>query len=265
MPQSDLLFHDVGDWPAPRVEARWVASSHAPPPEVLELIDTAWRAGMAKPGVKLFDGPMCRMESWAVDPDGRLRLTLSPTGYKAFWGTNLSHPELADQYGRAVLANPVGVSPALESADGYLLMGRRNDQVAYYPSRIHPFAGCLEPRDVDRRGGPDLFNAVRRELAEELNLSDADIADVRCTGVVEDVQLRQPELIFRVVARRSRAQIEEGVADEEHHGMIAVPATADGVAPLLADSLITPVGRASLLLWGRVAFGQSWFDQNARR
>ena len=75
----------------------------------------------------------------------RLALTLSNTTYKHFLGTNLTHPELADRYGREILANPVGVSPALLTADNFLMMGRRNASVAYYPNRIHPFAGALDP------------------------------------------------------------------------------------------------------------------------
>ena len=90
---------------------------------------------------------MCRLERWTVSPDGsRLRLSLSETSYKPFYGTNMSHPELADRFGADVMANPVGVSPALETADGYLLLGRRNSAVAYYPGRLHPFAGCWRAR-----------------------------------------------------------------------------------------------------------------------
>ena len=265
-----LRFHEVGDWEPPQVVTTWVASTHRPPPEAESLVERAWRDAKSRLGDKLFDGPMCRMESWAAR-DGRLELALSPTGYKAFLGTNLSHPELADRFGRHVLANPVGVSPALETADGFLLMGRRNGSVAYYPNRVHPFAGCLEPRDVRdvRQGegreaaGPDLFEAVRRELAEELSLTGADVEDVRCTGVVEDVALRQPELIFRVKCKRTRAEIEAQVAREEHHASVAVPATAEGVKIAARDPQVTPVGVASLLLWARAVFGPGWFERHA--
>jgi 8-oxo-dGTP pyrophosphatase MutT (NUDIX family) len=199
------------------------------------------------------------MESWAVQ-DGRLGVALSRTTYRLFLGTNMTHPELADRYGPAVLANPVGVSPALETADGYLLMGRRNESVAYYPGRIHPFAGCLEPTDGDvGPAAPGPFAAVRRELAEELSLGGDDVADVRCTGIVEDTALRQPEMIFRAVSTRTRAEIEARLAREEHHAVVAVRATADGVAPLLREPLITPVGLAAALLWGRVRLGDEWF------
>src|SRR5207248_1244381 len=100
-------------------------------PEVERVIDWTWARVAARPGVNLFDGPMCRLESWRAAPD-RLELVLSGTSYKPFLGTNLYHPDLADRYGREVLANPVGVSPALQTADGWLMMGRRNTSVAYY-------------------------------------------------------------------------------------------------------------------------------------
>src|SRR5688572_13684152 len=126
------------------------------------------------------------------------------TSYKPFLGTNLTHPELADRHGPAILANPVGVSPALITADGWLMMGRRNASVAYYPNRVHPFAGALDPAD------PDPFAAIGRELAEELGFTEDDIAidGMHCTGIAEDVSIRQPELIFSVVSTRTRNEIE---------------------------------------------------------
>ena len=267
-----LRIRHAGDWTPEQVATAWAPSSSVVPQAAQQVVEDAWERATLEPNRSLFDGPMCRMESTAFAAD-RVRVAMSRTSYKHFWGTNLMHPELADRFSPAVLANPIGVSPALETADGFLLLGRRNREVAYYPSRVHPFAGCLEPGDADRGGdanpaadrpAPDLFAAVRRELAEELSLADADIADVRCTGIVEDVQLRQPEVIFRVKTSRTRREIEAQVADDEHHASVAVPATPDGLAPLLADPLVTPVGLASLLLWGRIAFGSEWFAGAAR-
>ncbi|HEY2587388.1 MAG TPA: NUDIX domain-containing protein [Tepidisphaeraceae bacterium] len=253
-----LTFHAIGDWPPDRVRARWVPSGRRTPPEVERLVEKAWERALRRPGVKLFDGPMCRMERWHA-ADGTLELDLSVTGYKAFLGTNMSHPELAERFGRDVMANPVGVSPALETADGYLLLGRRNETLAYYPNRTHPFAGALEPRD-----NGDLFAAVRRELAEELALGDADVLDVRCTGIAEDRALRQPELLFRVSTSRTRGQIAAQVHAEEHGGSLAIPADPRAVAEAIHDPAFTPVAVASLLLWGRIRFGLEWFGESAR-
>ena len=102
---------------------------------------------------------MSRLESFQTrGPE--LHLNLSATTYRIFFGTNLCHAHLAHQFGRPALANAIGMSAAFLTADNQLVAGRRNDRVAYYPrSRIHPFAGSLEPRDV-----PNIFDGIRREL-----------------------------------------------------------------------------------------------------
>jgi len=261
-----IRIHLVGDWAESQVRTAWGESAHVVPAEARELIDRAWTVASARPGVKLFNGPMCRLESWSGTSDGTLQLTLSRTSYKLFLGTNMCHPELADRYGSQVLANPVGVSQALETADGFLMLGRRNAHVAYYPSRVHPFAGCLEPAEGSVAGaapginGPDVFAAVRRELSEELGLGAADVATIRCTGIAEDVCLRQPELMFHVKSTLTRSRIESQVARDEHHEGWSVPATRSGVEAGITDPELTPVAVASLLLWGRIALGTEWFE-----
>jgi len=88
------------------------------------------------------------------------------------------------------------------TADDWLLLGRRNATVAYYPSRVPPFAGALEPGDPT-----DVFAEARRELREELGFVEHDVSDIRLAGIVEDASLRQPELIFRVRTVRTRARL----------------------------------------------------------
>jgi 8-oxo-dGTP pyrophosphatase MutT (NUDIX family) len=254
-----LTFLHSGDWAPGEVTAERSRDCRRRVPAVEAVIERTWAEALARPGAHLFDGPMCRLEEWSVSPEGRLRLLLSDTTYKVFYGTNMRHPELADAYGPEVLANPVGVSPALETADGFLLLGRRNASVAYYPNRIHPFAGALEPGDRY-----DLFAAARRELREELTLEGSDVSDVRCTGLVLEHALRQTEFIFRARCTLSRADVEGRLNPEEHRGIQAVPATPDGVADAARDPRLTPVAVASLLLWGRHAFGEEWFRRRAR-
>ena len=241
-----LTFRHTGDWGPGEVEAEWTDRSSRPViPEVEAAIERAWAETLSRPGVHLFDGPMCRLED-ATASTSRLRLVLSPTSYKAFLGTNLTHPEFADRFGPRVLANPVGVSPALETSDGFLLLGRRSETVAYYPGRVHPFAGALEPKDAG-----DVFAAVRRDLAEELSLRDHDVTELRCTGLVEDDRLRQPELIFRARCALTRAEVEARVDPAEHRGLWAVRASPENVDRAKSDPALTPVAIASLLLWLR--------------
>lgn len=233
-----------GDWRAAAVKVEWTADSRPRVPRVEAAIDSAWRQATARPGIHLFDGPMCRLESFAASAHS-LHLQLSPTSYKVFFGTNMSNAQLADEFGREVLANPVGLSAALISADGFLLLGRRNASVAYYPNRVHPFAGALEPRD-----GSDVFAAIGRELAEELSLGPQDVRDTRCVGLVEDPALRQPELIFRVESRLTRDQIERQLDAAEHRSCLAASTAPAELIKLLQDPTLTPVatGLVRLLL-----------------
>lgn len=245
----------AGNWAPSQVRVSLVPCTRPLIPEVENLIEQVWRQNEHAGKVLLFDGPMARWESWSASSE-ELRLVLSRTHYKPFLGTNLMHPELADRHGLNVLANPVGVSPALLTADNYLLLGRRNASVAYYPNRTHPFAGAMEPRD-----GADVFTALRRELFEELALTEEDIVDARAVGIVEDCALRQPELIFAVNSSRTRSQIEAQVDRGEHHTSFAIAATATALDEAITHAALTPVAIASLILWGRTQFGPAWFHE----
>jgi 8-oxo-dGTP pyrophosphatase MutT (NUDIX family) len=252
-----LRFHAIGQWSQQQVQVDHVPSTCESNSEIDQAVERAWQETNARPGVQLFDGPMCRLESWQAAPQ-RLRLALSPTSYKRFLGTNLSHPGLADRFGPQILANPVGVSPALLTADNFLMMGRRNASVAYYPNRIHPFAGALDPTDANS------FAAVRRELREELSLDDADVPEIYLTGIAEDLSIRQPELIFLARTNRTCQEIEAALDRTEHNAAWSAPASASAIeSALRSDDAFTPVAVASLLLYSRIGFGDAYFMQHA--
>ena len=233
----------AGDWLPNQVSVAWTHSSRKIVPEVERAIDEAWRAAAGRLGDKLFDGPTCRLEQWSATPQ-RLELILARTSYRSFVGTNLYNIDLADTYGPEILANPVGLSTALETRDGYLMLGRRNDAVAYYPNRVHPFAGALEPRDP-----LDVFEEIRRELREELHLAAADIETIRCVGLAEDRRLRQPELTFIATCTRTRAELAAQLDRTEHIAVYAVKADRANVTEAMKDPLLTPIAVASLALW----------------
>jgi ADP-ribose pyrophosphatase YjhB (NUDIX family) len=242
-----LKYHVIGQWrsqhPSRRVTVEWTASTRRIVPEVERQIERAWAEASAALGDRLFDGPMCRLEAWQAS-EGELRLSLSRTSYKPFLGTNLKNVDLAETNGPEVLANPVGVSTALQTADGYLLLGRRNDSVAYYPERIHPFAGALEPREA-----LDVFDEVYRELEEELSLRRDELQELVCVGLVEDEALRQPELIFTARAKVDRAELERRLDEAEHRATWSVLAEREAVERAMTEPLLTPVAVAALRLW----------------
>jgi hypothetical protein len=250
-----VIIRETGQWSPGQVIATKVASTRAVVREVERAIDRAWAAASARLGPKLFDGPMLRLERCQASRDA-LRLWVSPTSYKPFLGTNLQNPHVAEQ----ARANPIGLSAALVTSDGWLMLGRRNASVAYYPNRIHPFAGSLEPAEMS-----NVFDGVMRELEEELRFTPSDLAELRCIGLIEDARIRQPELIFSATSKRTRADVESMMDAGEHHACVAVAGTHEGIEKAIGDALLTPVAVGTLLLWGRITFGDGWFERQKGR
>jgi NUDIX domain-containing protein len=248
-----IRFDDIGHYEPGQIVVRWVDSTLKTEPAVTAAIEAAWAGAAGRRGVLLFDGPMCRLER-LVRRGADLELCVSRTSYKTFFGTNLSNPALAERFGDAVMGNAVGASCVLQSADGWLLLGRRNESVAYYPNRVHPFAGALEQSQE-----LDVFKEARRELHEETGLASDQIVALSCLGLVEDVSLRQPELIFAARTSRTREQIHAGMPIGEHGGLYAVSAASGALEQGIAEAILTPVACAALALWGKSNFGDEWF------
>jgi hypothetical protein len=254
---NQVIFRVIGEYPRGSVRTRQVPGARPRIAEVEAAIDQAWEEARRRPGVVLYDLPMCRLESFAADE--QLVLNLSPTSYKTFVGTNYAHPEWARQYGANILANPLGVSAVVESTDGFFLLGLRNEKVVHYPQRIHTFAGTLEPEE-----SADVFAAVQREITEELNLPTEQLGEIVCVGLVEDASLYQPELIFHQKANLSREKIEKLLDAAEHSNLIAVETESDLLKVAAVDAQLTPVASAGLLLCGRRRFGAWWFDRASK-
>jgi len=245
----------VGPWGPGEVKCAWTESTFAPPVTVQEEIERVWTMLGQKPGVHLFDGGLCRLEHLWANRD-ELGMELSEISYKSFAGTNMHNPQFAAQYGQKAMANPLGISVALISADGFLAMGRRNERVAYYPGRIHPFAGALEPED-----GLDVFKAVERELKEELGLAPIEVRRLICLGMAEDRGLAQPELICYGEAGKTLEELKGGVDEVEHDAIVPIEAKREVFEREVASAkLYTPIALATILLCGRERFGREWFD-----
>lgn len=261
-----LRLWAVGNWGPGAVTCRWCPSSQIIPPSIQEEIDRRWNQATQSTGVKLFDGPLCRLESLTGAID-RLSLDISLARYKQFWGGQQLNASGEHPLEARSLTFPVGVSAALVSGDDQLVLGRRGTNVAFYPGWLHSFAGAFEPSDgAPHAGGPpDVFAAVFRELAEELNVSQDDIQDVRCAGLLEDAWLRQPELVFLVRTSISAAELSGRLDPAEHTALHHVPMTPDALASIALEPTITPVAASAALLWGRKLFGPAWFARQMER
>src|SRR5207244_224898 len=60
-----VQFLAIGDWPRGAVAVHWqTQSGRRIVSEVEAAIDAAWDDAKRRPEIQLFDGPMCRLESW---------------------------------------------------------------------------------------------------------------------------------------------------------------------------------------------------------
>jgi hypothetical protein len=255
-----LVILALGDWPAERLHSTWEPSSLALPEALRRAVDDAWDRALARPGVNLFDGPLCRLERFGVDHLG-LHLQLSPTSYRLFMGTNGLNPQWADQHGPQVMANAVGTSVVLRSADGHLVFGRRSQAVALYPGHAHPFGGTIEP--AADGSPPDLLGEMRRELQEEVGIADADLDDLRIIALLEDGRLRQPELVYIATCRLGADAIVARLDPQEHTACWLIADHQDAIDGILrGGGAITPVLAGALLTWGWRRFGDAWLESH---
>lgn len=248
-PQSAVMLLR-GEWVPARVEMVWGPSTMEVPAEVQGEVDRVWGEALEarqREGKSLFDGPMVRLEGWEVEGD-RLRLRVSRTSYRYFYVLHMVRTDLREAYPQAA-ANPVGISAALVTADGQFLLGRRSDRVAYYPGRIHPFAGSIEPGDL---GGElaGVFVGALRELREELNLEAGEVSGLTLLGFAKDAALRQPEAVVACRCGLTVDEIRARLDGHEHEEIVSVPARSEELGRLLAgEPLLTPVCRATVEMW----------------
>lgn len=250
---------------APRqLQLQWLDQPRPTMPQVEQAIEAAWttRAGQARrEGWNLFDGRLCRLIEYHANRE-RLSLTLGPTHYRDFVGTNLHNAYLRYVHGPEVLANPLGVSAVVVVGNEYILLGRRSAAVAYHAGRIHPVGGCVEP--ASDGNPPDPFATLREELHEELGLTGAVGDPVTCLGLIRDKHIVQPELIFDVPVQADVEEIRrrvDGSVGGEHTALEVVHNHPASVVRYIEAHFaqLTPVCLGGLLLHGLYCWGSGWF------
>ena len=225
----------TGSWGAGALSASMIPCTFVPDEATSRRVEAAWAEACARPGVNLFDGPLCRLERIVATPE-HLHVELSAITYRWFFGTNGRHAQYEPR------ANALGTSAALVSSDGWLVFGVRSQAVGLYPGRAHPFGGTLDPT-----ANPDLLSEMARELREEIGLEADDIAELRCIGIGEDPLLRQPELLYLARSHRSQDELVTQLQGDEHGTCWCVKTTGEALEKALADPLATPVTKLVLM------------------
>lgn len=247
----------------------WTDRPRSSTPALERCIDQAWESECALAEMSrrvLYNGRLVRLDGVSAVAEA-LHCDFGPTTYREFLGTHVHHRAEALREGPTYLANPLGISATLITDDGFIAFGRRSPHVAIHAGYLHTFGGMLEEADRRSDGMVDVFEALRRELVEELCLRREELADMFIVGMVQDLALRQPELLFDVSVRVSRSELatrlEAMPQPHEHSGLEFLPDRAEAALPFLAlASPVAPIAEAALLLHGYSAWGPVWYAQS---
>ena len=234
----------TGPYSAGDIHAQCVTRQRPSSAALDAIIETEWRhrtEQAGRNGQELFDGRLWRLLDHSMtsssDPRHKLHLTLGPGRYRDFVGTNLYHSDLLSNTPWNQFGNPVGTSALVITRDQRIVLGLRSGKVAFHAGHLHAFGGILEQRDCGPDSTVDVFASIRRELREELALTDANLQDLRCLALVKDHEIHQPELLFAVRVPCTSAELstawEQADSRAEHQQLVDLEATATGVRQLL--------------------------------
>jgi hypothetical protein len=261
---APFLVDALGCFSPGQVVVRWRDEPRRANAALDGLVARVW-AEQQRTGKRLFNGRLVRYLQHQVR-DGTLVIDAGPTDYANFMATNLFNWQRIDQIGPHLFSNPIGTSGTPQTADGWLLFGRRNQRVGFHAGFAHTFGGGLEPGDCRPDGTLDAFGSIARELHEELRIDASDLVERVCLGLIRDPTIRQPELVFdmRLAVTReeiaSRFQLDE--PDQEHTELLACRDHPEAILAFIREyQPITPVAIGALCLHGRARFGVEWYER----
>lgn len=265
---APFVIEAIGPFAATSLTQTWTARRRETTAAIEERIARTWETQSALAeldGRRLYNGDLVRMTRAGVRGDA-LHLELGPTCYRDFLGTNLYAAQITRQLGPEFLADALGISATVVTRDGFLAYGRRNHSVAFHAGFLHTFGGLVEKSDLRAGDICDIVGAIHRELDEELHLSANDLRDTVVTGLVRDRTILQPELLFDVATNLSRRELVDRfntiVEGQEHAAIEFVADEPDSIVPFLRKTApVAPIAAAAMLLHGKIAWGEGWYEQ----
>lgn len=266
---APFLIEIIQRYTKDQLSQDWNAAPRPTTPAIDEAIARTWETefALASEGERmLYNGDLVRLVA-ARATATQLHLELGPTCYRDFLGTNLHHAATVWRSGEQHFADPLGISSTVMTSDGFLVFGRRGPRVAFHAGHLHTFGGLLEPSDQDAAGSFDVFGAAVRELTEELRVRKEEITEISVVGLVRDRNILQPELLFEATLPLSRAELmvrfDPAAPDQEHTGLEFVHDEPEAtIAFLRRPAPVAPVAVAAMLLHGRQAWGNDWYEQS---
>ena len=264
-----FVVQACGRFPAGRVEIAYEASARPTTAELDAAIATEWerQVALAKGTNRLlFNGELLRYvrhEVRAASGGEIFSLTVGPTNYRDFVGTNLYNKHRIAEFGWERFANPIGTTGTIISADNRICYGRRWSRGAYRANHVHTVGGALEEADRAADGTIDAFAAVARELEEELGLRREELRDFVCVGMIRDKEIHQPEMLFEarvdLTVDELRARWQTAEAEDEHDEIVSLANEPEAIAPFIEScGPIAPVAVGALFIHGRLSWGADW-------
>ncbi len=253
----------------------WVETQYDPTPrptndELESLIAQEWdkQVVLAKgTGRLLFNGELFRYAHHDIRPHlnkgETFVLTIGPTCYRDFVGTNLFNHDRLAEFGWDLFANPVGTTATLISSDNRICYGRRSAKVVYHANYVHTLGGSFEKTDQAADGSIDPFSSVCRELAEEVNVSRDELGDICCVGLIRDKEIHQPEMLFEASLAMTAAELRDrwmtAEHRDEHDELVTLADEPDAIVPFIRScGPIAPVTVGALFLHGYLRWGDAW-------
>lgn len=267
---------DVGERFTPdRVLVRAVDVQRPTTPELDALIESEWERRMAeahKNERMLFNGPMLRYVDHALETNRAgariFRMTVGPSCYRDFVGTNLYNHHRLPEFGWHRFANPIGTTAILVTADSRICFGVRSSRVSYHASHVHTFGGSFEGRDRRPDGSVDPFESLTRELKEELDLNLDELVGLACVGLIRDNEIHQPEMLFEARLTLEAAALRKrwigAECRDEHDDLVTIRDAPEAIVPFIKSAgLIAPVAIGALFLHGDQSWGREWSQRAA--
>lgn len=216
-----------------------------------------------RPLLTLDDGslpPLYRLEEVVTASPTALVVATTTTDYADFLLSNVEHPEWRHERGDAAMADPIGVSALLRTADGEVIYGRRSGRTHDSPGAFHVLpSGHPHPPET-------ITEAIENELVGEVGIALTDVIDASVTGVVRAAGTGKPEITMRLTTRLSTDELSGRRADAverwEFAEVVALRWERETVTRWLRDHSRTCVapGLAAVALAGRIDFGDAWFE-----
>lgn len=146
-----------------------------------------------KSGTILYNGSLFNMIKLNNNSlSNTLSITLSACTYKDYVATRTRN--IVDASNRPLFADPLAICSAVITTDNKILIGKRSG-VDGSLGKYHVVGGFIEETRDDLDGIPSPFDAMKREIYEEVKI-DIDIDNITCLGIIYDNIAPHPEMCF---------------------------------------------------------------------